>query len=75
MLAFQNYYTKNIIINTLDCSHIASDDCTQFEAEAVGWLDWILIDEASAYKLFRIAKKEGTIQYGYRTWGTHARVL
>ena len=37
-------------------------------------LDFILIDEASADRLFRLAKKEGTIQYGYRTWGTHARV-
>ena len=35
----------------------------------------ILIDEASADRLFRLAKKDGTIQYGYRTWGTHARVF
>ena len=35
----------------------------------------ILIDEASADRLLRIAKKEGTIQYGYRTLGTHARVF
>ena len=35
----------------------------------------ILIDEASADRLFRLAKTEGTIQYGYRTWGTHARVF
>ena len=35
----------------------------------------ILIDEASADRLFRLAKNEGTIQYGYRTWGTHARVF
>ena len=35
----------------------------------------ILIDEASADRLFRLAKREGTIQYGYRTWGTHARVF
>ena len=35
----------------------------------------ILIDEASADRLFRLAKKEGTIQNGYRTWGTHARVF
>ena len=38
-------------------------------------LDLILIDEASADRLFRLAEKEGTIQYGYRTWGTHARVF
>ena len=30
---------------------------------------------ASADRLFHLAKKEGTIQYGYRTWGTHARVF
>ena len=41
----------------------------------VSWLDLILIDEASADELFRLGKKEGTIQYGYRTWGTHARVF
>ena len=35
----------------------------------------ILIEEASADRLFRLAKKEGTIQYGHRTWGTHARVF
>ena len=35
-----------------------------------------MIDEASAFnKLFRLAKNEGTIQYGYRTWGTHAPVF
>ena len=38
-------------------------------------LDLILIDEASADRLFRLVKKDGTIQYGYRTWGTHARVF
>ena len=38
-------------------------------------LDLILIDEASADRLFPLAKKEGTIQYGYRTWGTRARVF
>ena len=35
-----------------------------------------MIDEALAqtgYFVWR--KKEGTIQYGYRTWGTHARVF
>ena len=41
----------------------------------VSQLDLILIDEASADRLFRLAKKEDTIQYGYRTWGTHARVF
>ena len=35
----------------------------------------ILIDEASADGLFRLAKEEGTIQYGYRKWGTHARAF
>ena len=35
----------------------------------------ILIDEALAVRLFRLAKKEGTIQYGYRKRGTHARVF
>ena len=34
-----------------------------------------MIDEASADRLFRLAKMEGTIQYGWRTWGTHARVF
>ena len=38
-------------------------------------LNLILIDEASADRLFRLEKKEGTIQYIYRTWGTHARVF
>ena len=34
-----------------------------------------MIDEAPADRLFRLAKAEGTIQYGYRTWGTHERVF
>ena len=38
-------------------------------------LDLILIDKDLADRLFRIAKKEGIIQYGYRTWGTHAQVF
>ena len=35
-----------------------------------------MIDEASAHKLFRFERKgRYTIQYGYRTRGTHARVF
>ena len=41
----------------------------------ISWLDLILIDEASADSLFRLAKNERTIQHGYGTWGTHARVF
>ena len=43
--------------------------------ELVSKLDLILIDEASADRLFHLAKEEGTIQYGYRKWGTHARMF
>ena len=37
----------------------------------------ILIDEVSAQVTDYLAsrKEEGTIQYGYKTWGTHARVF
>ena len=45
------------------------------KSQLVSQLDLILIDEATADRLFRLAKKEGTIQYGYRTWGTHALVF
>ena len=39
-------------------------------------IDYFLIGEASAKaKLFRLAKRESTIQYGYRKCGTHARVF
>ena len=36
-----------------------------------------MIDNASSQvtDYFTMWKKEGTIQYGYRTWGTHARVF
>ena len=40
------------------------------------WLIWFGFDRQSfgpSYRLFRLAKKEGTIQYGYRRWGTYAR--
>ena len=40
------------------------------------YFNLILKDEASAQThYFASRKKEGTIQYGYRTWGTHARVF
>ena len=29
------------------------------------------IGEVSAKGIFRFAKKEGTIHYGYKNWGTH----
>ena len=35
----------------------------------------ILIDDASAQTDYFTSRKKGTIQYGYRTWGTHARVF
>ena len=40
----------------------------------ISQFDFILIEEASAQvtDYFAQRKKEGTIQYGYRTWGTHA---
>ena len=41
----------------------------------VSQLDLILTDETSADGQFRLAKTEGTIQYGYMTWGTHAPVF
>ena len=36
-----------------------------------------MISEASATAgtIVCLAKKEGTMQYGYRKWGTHARVF
>ena len=45
------------------------------QVQIVSLLDLILTDEASADRQFRLTKKEGTIQYGYRTWETHAPVF
>ena len=39
------------------------------------WFDFDRRSFGPSYRLFRLAKKGRTIQYGYRTWGTHARVF